>query len=129
MSTKHYVTFYYPGSFVDEEETRAIAKRGEIGAVPPAAFGYQEWDREEHEKDGEVLKGQPKNRGPMTYFGTAYTADEVEKLSPADRYRILLNNMRGNGWERVVRTERGNWRAFTDDVRLLPPRTPEPSHA
>jgi hypothetical protein len=122
--TKHFVTFYYPGSFVDEEETRAIPQRGEVGEIPAYAFGYQEWDREESEVDGEVLRGQPKNRGPMVLFGESFTAAEIEALGDRARYRILLLNMSSNGWERVVRTERGNFKPLTENVRLLPPRVP-----
>lgn len=118
-TTKHYVTFYYPGSFFDEEEVRAIPARGQIGAVPKGAFGYQEWDREEREIDGETLKGQPKNRGPMVYFGTVLTTADVERL-PGD-HTILLSNMRGNNWPRVVRTVRGNFKPLTDDVRVETP--------
>jgi hypothetical protein len=118
-TTKHYVTFYYPGSFFDEDETREIAARGQIGKVPRGAFGYQEWDREERSIDGETLKGQPKNRGPMVYFGEVLTADDVKKL-PGD-HGILLSNMRGNNWPRVVRTVRGNFKPLTDDVCVLAP--------
>jgi hypothetical protein len=116
-TTKHYVTFYYPGSFFDEEETRPVKRRGEVGAIPRGAFGYQEWDREERTIDGEKLLGKPKNHGPLTYFGEEFTAEQVAAL-PGD-HAILLSNMRGNDYERVVRTIRGNWKPVEKNVRVL----------
>lgn len=121
MSTKHYVTFYYPGIMFDEDETRELAERGKVGKVPKGAFGYQEWDREEIERDGEVLRGKPKNHGPMIYFGEVYTVADVERLKPQSDYRVLLSNMRGNGYDRVVRTVRGNWKPLDENVNVLPP--------
>lgn len=128
MSTKHYVTFYYPGSFFDASETREIAQRGEVGEIPDYAFGYQEWDREESavEHGGDVLRGEPKNHGPTVYFGRAYTATEIALLEPKRDYTILLSNMRSNGWAQVVRTERGNFKPLTPNVQLLPPRKKAP---
>ena len=116
-TTKHYVTFYYPGIFFDEEETREIASRDDIGAIPKGAFGYQVWDREERDIDGEVLRGTPKNHGPLTYFGRVYRADEVAAL-PGD-HRILLSNMRSNDWPEVVQTRAGNWKLVEKNVRVL----------
>lgn len=43
------------------------------------------------------------------YIGEALTAADVEGLDDGDDHTILLSNMRGNGWKRVVRTRRGNW--------------------
>jgi hypothetical protein len=43
------------------------------------------------------------------YVGEALTAEDIEQLDDGEDYSILLSNMRGNGWERVVRTRRGNF--------------------
>ena len=43
------------------------------------------------------------------YIGEALTPADIEQLDDGQNYAILLSNMRSNGWERVVRTRRGNF--------------------
>jgi hypothetical protein len=60
------------------------------------------------------------------YVGQALTAADIERLDDGQDYRTLLSNMRSNGWERVVRTRRGNFQpvepgdVVVDAERLQP---------
>lgn len=57
------------------------------------------------------------------YVGDVFTADQVEALG--SDYRTLLQNMRGNRWERVVRTRIGNWQPIEGNDVVLAPNAPE----
>lgn len=51
------------------------------------------------------------------YIGEELTAADIERLNDGHDYSILLSNMRGNDWGRVVRTRRGNFQPVdSDDV-------------
>lgn len=105
---KHYVEFSYPGAFLSEYSSEEIAERkAELVKVPEGAFAYRFYDREEVEVDGETLCGERKNYSSRTYFGKAYTLEEVKREFP--QYETLIFNMECNGWNRVVQTRRGNW--------------------
>ena len=55
------------------------------------------------------------------FVGEELTAADIERWDDADQYAILLSNMRGNGWERVVRTRRGNFQPVEPgDVVVAP---------
>lgn len=110
---KHYVTFLYPGSFVAEESSKEIDSReGKIKA-PKTCFAYYLWDREEHEVNGELLKGSVKNKSGLLYFGEVMTIQEVEEKVPNNK--ILISNMRINKWNKVVRTRTGNFQPLRNN--------------
>ncbi len=117
---KQYVTFLYPGIFLSEEETRAVETRDVGGlAVPEGAFAFQFFERLEIDVDGERLVGKPRNRSGRYYpEGRVMTVADV-LLDERDN-RILISNMEGNGWDRVVKTRCGNYQPFTDDDVVLP---------
>jgi hypothetical protein len=52
------------------------------------------------------------------YVGEALTEADVAQLG--DGHDILLSNMRGNGWERVVRTRRGNFQPVEPGDVVIP---------
>lgn len=56
---------------------------------------------------GEMWRASGPSVGHRIYIGESLTTEDVERL-PGD-HSILLSNMRGNDWERVVRTRRGNF--------------------
>jgi hypothetical protein len=117
MSTKHYITFYFPGVFVSNETVREVSDRDAQITAPPGAYGYRVHSRTELRQDGETLVGAPRDFGPMTYFGEVLTVAEVEAL-PGD-HEVLLSNMRCNGWDRVVRTVRGTFQALSEGDVVL----------
>jgi hypothetical protein len=118
---KHYVEFYYPGTFVAETETREVASRDvPPDDVPRGAYGYRFFDREEVEQDGETLRGERKNWSPTTFYGHEYTVEQLKAEFPSER--ILISNVEGNGYKRAVRTDRGWWQQLSDGDVVLPAR-------
>jgi hypothetical protein len=122
VARKQYVTFYLPGVFLSEETTRAVESR-DVGSldIPEYAFAFQFWEREEIEQGGEVLKGSKQNVSGRHYPG-ARLMDVADVLVEEPNNRILVANMEGNGWERVVRTRAGNYQPYNKgDVILAEP--------
>lgn len=115
--TKHYVEFYYPGSFVSETSTEEIESRTANFEIPKYCFGFMFFDQEETLLDGETLYGNRKNKSNFFYFGKAYTLAEVKKTFPDAR--ILISNMKGNGWDSVVKTRRGNFQPLEKEDVVL----------
>lgn len=115
---KHYVEFSFPGAFFSEYSVKEVAERNpELITVPEGAFAYRFFDRIETVVDGETLTGERKNFSPFTYFGTAYTLEEVKAQFP--EYTILISNMECNGWNRVVKTLRGNWQPLGEGDTVI----------
>ena len=116
---KQYVEFFFPGSFASETSAQEVASRADAVELPRGAYGYRFFARREIEQGGEVLKGERKDIGPMTYYGEVLTLEDVQSLT--GDYRILASNMKCNGWDRVVRTVRGNFQPLdTCDVVVTP---------
>jgi hypothetical protein len=70
---------------------------------------------------GEMWRVVEESSRYRIYVGEVLTADDLEHLPGIADYSILLSNMRGNGWERVVRTRRGNFQPIEPgDVVLAP---------
>lgn len=111
---KHFVTFYSPGSFVAETTERPIdtwdvptaqkmAKSiKERHGATPYGFRFTTRGRGKDDLDSKVIA-----TSPMHYLGgKVETLAEVEaRNDPRDK--ILIQNMRGNGYERVVTTTNG----------------------
>src|SRR3546814_4451639 len=125
---KHFVTFYSPGTLVAEmtekpidawnvgravEMAKGISERH--GATP-YGFRFSTRGRSDDDLDSKVLE-----TSPMHYLGgRVETLAEVEaRNDPNDR--ILLCNMRGNGYDRVVVND-NSWRwtqpLMPDDIVL-----------
>ena len=104
--TKHYVKFFYPGSFVSETTSSKIDDRSKRPEVPSRAYGWQFFDREEIVENGETLHGAAKNYSPVHYIG-----DEISEQKALDALKrsngILRANIEGNGYTRLVRTRFG----------------------
>lgn len=121
MSVKHYVTYYLPGTFFDEDETRSIPRRDvklALKRVPKGVFAFEFWSRTEVKDGGEKLVGPAKDRSPRYYIGgTVMTADDVKR--DVEDNDILLSNMRINKWPLVIRTSAGNIQPFEKGRALL----------
>lgn len=117
----HYLTYFYPGSFFSEEESKEIPKRNVASAIKgasPGAFAFQFYDRTKIVVDGETLWGPVKNKSPKHYIGgRVYTLSEVEATFPTEK--ILISNMRGNGYKRVIKTRRGNFQPLGEHDVLV----------
>lgn len=106
---KHFVTFYSPGTFVAETTEKPIdgwdvetAKQMATEIVErydakPYAFKFVTRARGDDDLDSKIVKTS------QTYYlsGKIETIEEIESRNdPSDK--ILLLNMRGNGWGRVI---------------------------
>lgn len=116
--TKHYVEFSFPGEFFSEYTVQEVAERNpELVKVPEGVFAYRFFDRSEAIVDGETIVGDRKNFSPLTYLGTAYTLEEVKAQFP--ECTPLISNMECNGWNRVVKTRRGNWQPLEEGDTVI----------
>lgn len=113
---RHFVTFYSPGTFVHEESTEPIASWDaelakqmalEVTArynARPFGFRFTTRSRSEHDLDSAVSA-----TSNMYYLGgTIETLAEVEARA-TDKDSILLSNMRGNGYDRII-TNTNSWK-------------------
>ena len=132
---RHFVTFLSPGTFVSETTTKpvdawdvdnAVSVAHEIterhGATP-YGFYFSTRSRGENDLDSKESKRS------CTYYlgGTVLTLEDVKaRQDPKDR--ILISNMKGNGYSRVIEN-RNSWKVTMplsdDDVVLdFAPATP-----
>jgi hypothetical protein len=122
---KHFVTFYSPGTFVSETSEKSIdswnvetaknmaRKIKERYSATPFGFQFSTRTRGENELDSHVSK-----TSPMYYLGgKVETLDEV-KARATDKDRILISNMEGNGWNRII-TNNNSWRILYDKDVVL----------
>ncbi len=106
---KHYVEIFYPGEefFYKTTEEEVDQRNSKLVTIPKEAIGYRFFDRSEWSFKGQNFVGLKKNFSRMTYFGKAYTLEEVEAYFP--KCENLINNMKSQGYSRVVKTRAGNW--------------------
>jgi hypothetical protein len=114
-----YIEFLYPGTFFAESGSRRVERRELPEAIPGQATGYRFFTRTEVDVDGEKLVGRPKDYSGWTYFGKEYSAEQVQAMA-GEHVRILRDNMRINGWTRVVQTAYGQWYPLTDGDVVVP---------
>lgn len=113
---QHFVTFYSPGTFIAETTAKPV-KSWDVDAAVSMA-------RDIHERHGASPYGfrfTARGRGPddldsrqtaqsCFYWlgGKVETVEEVAaRNDPSER--ILLGNMQGNGWDRIV-TNTNSWK-------------------
>ena len=115
---KHFVEFSFPGVFLSEYSHEEIAERKpELVTVPEGAFAYRFYDQEQMMVGDELLTGKCKNYSGYTYFGKAYTLEEVKRDFP--QHTTLIANMECNGWNTVVKTRRGNWQPLNEGDTVI----------
>jgi hypothetical protein len=127
MLTKHFVQFFTPGIFFSETTEKEIETWDIPTAIEmsktnrerykarPYGFAFLTRGRTEGELDSRVLKRSG------TYFlgGRIETLDEIDRRNDPEE-KILRENMRGNGWDRVVVTSQGNTFPLKPDDVILP---------
>lgn len=120
---RHYVEFFYPGSFVAETEVEEVKSKDATKIqVPDGSYGFRFFDRQEitaeNEKhEPETLYGKPKNYSGVFYFGRIMTLDDVKREMPDAT--ILIGNMETNKWDKVVKTRCGNFQTFKEEDTIL----------
>jgi hypothetical protein len=110
-----YVTYLYPGTFFSEEDGREVAGRDPQRTARDAApgvfaFSFHDIAVSTVTVDGrEVeLRSGPIRKSPM-YFIDAERLGVADVEELAGDNRILLSNMRCNGWGTVLRCRTGNF--------------------
>lgn len=116
----HYIEFYLselPASaysikeiIIPETSVMRINKKENLSKlkIPEEAFGYRFFDRREYvSRSGEVLAGRRINQSAMHFLGKIITLENITKEVPnAD---LLKSIMKQKGYERMVKTRRGNF--------------------
>lgn len=115
MIKKHFVVFMSPGTFVSEKTIKSIHswdvkkavgmahKIMERHGARPYGFYFITKSRSAKDLDSKVVA-----ESDMYYLGgVVYTLKEVKKYIKDNK--ILIQNMEGNGWDRVIVNE-NSWR-------------------
>lgn len=114
VASQHYVTFYSPGTLVHETSTKEIdswdvQKAREMAkgvmerhGATPFAFRFITKGRKTDDLDSKEIASS----GRYYLGGKIETVKDIEARNDPEE-RILLSNMRGNGWDRVVTTTNG----------------------
>ena len=123
--TVRYVRFLAPGSFVANEWTRPV-ETIDPGAVewPDNAYAFSLHERIDVIDGDQRFEGEAKQIGPTYYHpdSKVETIGEVERNPNAGR--ILVRNMRCNGWMKIVWSRWGNWpQPFDPDKHFILPST------
>lgn len=125
MTTKHYATYYYPSIMCSGEGTVELPENtveAALKQMPTAAFAFTLYDVETQTatlEDGSSFEhDRTVYRSGMIYpCAAAFTVDEVKALT--GDHRILVGNMIGNGWQKVVRTRAGNFQPLLPDSVVI----------
>ena len=120
--TKHFVVFYWPGfMFADESIEYPVPAWDTVEAMKivktfssmPFCFRFLTRERGDDDLDSHISK-----RSGMFYIGgTVFTLDEIRAEHDPNNM-ILLSNMEGNKWDRVVRV-RGWTQPFEEGDHLV----------
>lgn len=113
---KHYVTFYSPGTFVaetseypidswdvDQAKKKALKVKERHGAVP---YGFRFSTRS---RGAEDLDSKVSATSPLYYLGGKIETLAEVKARATDADRILISNMEGNGYDRII-TNNNSWK-------------------
>lgn len=113
---KHFVRFFSPGTFFHEITEKPIAKwdiekAKEMASsikerynATPFAFQFFTMARTAKELNAREVK-----TSPMYYLGGRIETLEEVKARATEKDRILISNMEGNGWHRII-TNDNSWR-------------------
>lgn len=113
---QHFVTFLSPGTFVHEDTSKPIdswdtSKAMEMAhgiqerhAATPFAFYFTTRSRDENELDSKQTA-----KSARYYLGGEIETLAQVKARATDAERILISNMEGNGWDRII-TNTNSWK-------------------
>ena len=109
--TFFYVKFKLIGAIASEDLVVSIENTDpNFVEFPNNAYAFSIHERTDVADEGEVYRGKDKQIGPLYYHpeSKVMTLKEIEELND-QRDRILLENMRCNGWDAMIFTRWGNW--------------------
>lgn len=127
---QHWILYYRPGAFMGD--TWSVDQDGFIlptdVAWPKDAYAFSQHQRIDLvDDDGARYKGEARQVGPLYYHpdSQVQTLEQVER--DPRRTAILIENMRGNKWDRIIWSRWGNWAQPSDPERVmvLPHSSPE----
>ncbi len=107
--TEHYAQFYFPGMIVADTSNKKVESRDPYKVViPKGAYCFRLFSRDV------VIDGKKRYEGEnYDYTGMFYRSDavvmslkEVKAHKPEER--ILISNMEGNGWNRIIFSKFGD---------------------
>ena len=120
IETKHYLETYYPGFLVSDTSVEEVDHRDPKRVeLDDRAYAFRFFDRTvTTTPDGEALMGKPKNHSGLIFpEGRVMTPEDVERDMPGEK--ILISNMRCNGYKRVVHTKFGQTFPLNDEDVVL----------
>ena len=129
-----YVEYLFPGVLFPEESAHSVTERnpGRIAReAPEGVFAFRFYDvvtTTATTAGGEQVKlrsGAVNSTGRYYIDAEKLTAADVEAL-PGD-HRILLSNMRGNGWDVILRCRTGNFQPLESGDVTISSKTGEQS--
>ena len=125
VTDKLYVEIYYPGIIVSETSRRPVKEKNPKAfakKLDKNAFAFRYLTVTEAKVSGEGKAVLKEKYFPGKYLiGKKMTVADIEKLKPAESYRILLSNMKINGWDTVVQCRPGNFQDIGKYDVVIPP--------
>lgn len=125
-TTQTWVKFLFPGAFFSEDSSEKVSSRdiSEL-VIPEGAFAFSFHDvttQVAKLEDGTEIphKTGQENKSGMFYPGGIKLGSMDVGYLHGDN-RILLDNMRSNGWKHVVKTRVGNFQPFDDSIDTILP--------
>ena len=125
VTERLYAEVYFPGlimsessrKLVENKDPKAFAKKLEKNAF---AFRYVQVTEAKVTGEGKAVLKEKYFPGKYL-IGKKMTVADIEKLKPAESYRILLSNMKINGWDTVVQCRPGNFQDIGKYDVVIPP--------
>lgn len=112
IELKTYVEFFMPGIMFPNTTIREVKDRNANALlVPPGVYKFVYFDMREITYLGDVYTSDKRLNVSGNYYigGTVHTLDDIPNT---EQYRILLDNMRCNHWDRMIECSTGNWQPF-----------------
>lgn len=109
--TLYYAKFMMIGALTSEDLVVSVESPDPNHVeFPDSAYAFSIHERTDVVDEGEVYRGVNKQIGPLYYHpeSKVMTLKEIEERNDP-RDRILLENMRCNGWDSMIFSRWGNW--------------------
>ena len=108
--TKHYATFWCPGSFVAESYSRDMPTPDPRKVEwPDNAYAFRLFKRDDVVDGAARYEGRPEQIGPTYYHPDSYIQSLQEARTNPKATPILISNMEGNGWKQIIWTRWNTW--------------------